>query len=158
MAFTVVYDACTLYPAPLRDLLMRLAQSGIVRARWSERILDECFRNIAEHHPDLSHAALARTRALMCDAVADCLVIGYEQIERAVDLPDDDDRHVVAAAIRCGAQTIGISVQAVVKAVADQSESLRSPPVSVARLLDTLRDRGLEQSVSRLRAEFELMG
>ena len=24
--FTVVYDACVLYPAPLRDLLMRLAR------------------------------------------------------------------------------------------------------------------------------------
>ena len=24
--FTVIYDACVLYPAPLRDLLMRLAR------------------------------------------------------------------------------------------------------------------------------------
>jgi len=62
MTFTVVYDACTLYPAPLRDLLMRLAQSGIVRARWSERILDECFRNIVVERPELSAAALQRTR------------------------------------------------------------------------------------------------
>jgi hypothetical protein len=106
MAFTVVYDACTLYPAPLRDLLMRLAQSGIVRARWSERILDECFRSIASERPDLPPKALQRTRALMCAAVADCLVTGYEEIERAIELPDADDRHVVAAAIRCGAQAI----------------------------------------------------
>lgn len=71
MAFTVVYDACTLYPAPLRDLLLRLAQSGIVRARWSERILDECFRSIAADRPDLSPFALQRTRILMCAAVAE---------------------------------------------------------------------------------------
>ena len=34
---TAVYDANVLYPAPLRDLLIRLAQAGLVRARWSER-------------------------------------------------------------------------------------------------------------------------
>ncbi|HEX8106626.1 MAG TPA: hypothetical protein VF516_02810 [Kofleriaceae bacterium] len=45
MAFTVVYDACVLFPAPLRDLLMRVAHTGLVRARWSNAILDECFRN-----------------------------------------------------------------------------------------------------------------
>ncbi len=33
MAFVVLYDACVLYPAPLRDLLVRLANTGIVRAR-----------------------------------------------------------------------------------------------------------------------------
>jgi hypothetical protein len=32
--FTVVYEACVLYPAPLRDLLMPLALTGVYRARW----------------------------------------------------------------------------------------------------------------------------
>ena len=36
--FTVGYDACVLYPAPLRDLLMHLALSDIYRARWSNMI------------------------------------------------------------------------------------------------------------------------
>lgn len=53
MAFVVVYDACVLYPAPLRDLLMRLAVVGIVRARWTDAILDECFRNILANRPEL---------------------------------------------------------------------------------------------------------
>ena len=44
-------DACVLYPAPLRDLLVRLANTEVVRARWSETILDECFRNILEQRP-----------------------------------------------------------------------------------------------------------
>jgi hypothetical protein len=73
MAFVVIYDACVLYPAPLRDLLIRLAQSGIVRARWSSQILDECFRSILEQRPDLKPEALARTRALMAEAVADSM-------------------------------------------------------------------------------------
>jgi hypothetical protein len=106
VAFIVVYDACVLHPAPLRDLLMRIARSGIVRARWSERILDECFRSILERRPDLSEAALARTRQLMCDAVPDCIVTGYEHLESGLELPDPDDRHVLAAAVRAGAQAI----------------------------------------------------
>jgi hypothetical protein len=44
VAFVVVYDACVLYPAPLRDLLVRLASTDLVRARWTDQILDECFR------------------------------------------------------------------------------------------------------------------
>jgi hypothetical protein len=106
MAFVVVYDACVLYPAPIRDLLLRIANAGIVRARWTERILEECFRNIAKDRPDLAIDALNRTRRLMCDAVPDCLVAGYEHLEHALDLPDLDDRHVLAAAIRANAQAI----------------------------------------------------
>jgi hypothetical protein len=106
MAFVVVYDACVLYPGPIRDLLLRIANTGIVRARWTERILEECFSNIAKDRPDLAIDALNRTRRLMCDAVPDCLVAGYEHLEPALDLPDLDDRHVLAAAIRANAQAI----------------------------------------------------
>jgi len=44
MAFIVVYDACVLHPAPLRDLLIRVANAGVVQARWSQRILDGAGR------------------------------------------------------------------------------------------------------------------
>jgi hypothetical protein len=33
MSFVVIYDANVLYPNTLRDLLIRIAQSGRVRAR-----------------------------------------------------------------------------------------------------------------------------
>jgi hypothetical protein len=36
----------------------------------------------------------------------DCLVTGYEPLIRGLTLPDPNDRHVLAAAIRCGADTI----------------------------------------------------
>ncbi len=106
MAFVVIYDACVLYPAPLRDLLIRLARTGVVRARWSALILDECFSNILEQRPDLSAAHLARTRDLMVRAVPDCMVDGFDDLIAGLSLPDADDRHVLAAAIRAGAQTI----------------------------------------------------
>ena len=106
MAFTVVYDACVLYPAPLRDLLLRVAMTNVVRARWSDAILNECFRSILEQRPDLSQTALHRTRELMTRAVPDCLVVDFQELIEGLALPDPDDRHVLAAAIRTGAQAI----------------------------------------------------
>ena len=106
MAFTVVYDANVLFPAPLRDLLIGIAQTGVVRARWTDQILDECFRNILMRRPDLSDDKLRRTRELMNRAIRDGLVTGYEGLVSAMTLPDPDDRHVLAAAVRAGAQSI----------------------------------------------------
>jgi predicted nucleic acid-binding protein len=106
MAFVVVYDAAVLYPAPLRDLLLRVARTGLVRAHWTEQILDECFRNILANRPDLSVALLARTRELMNQAIPDVIVTGYQSLIDGLTLPDPDDRHVLAAAIRAGAQVI----------------------------------------------------
>jgi hypothetical protein len=99
-------DACVLYPAALRDLLLRLAQTGVVRARWTEDILDETFRNIAVDRPDIPPERLTRTRNLMRSVIDDCLVSGHEGLADHLALPDPDDRHVVAAALRCSAQTI----------------------------------------------------
>lgn len=105
-SFTVVYDACVLYPAPLRDLLIRLARTGRFRAKWTNEILDECFRSILSSRADLEAKKLERTRELMIRAVPDCLVHGYESLIDGIKLPDGKDRHVVAAAIRSGAQVI----------------------------------------------------
>jgi len=102
MAFVVVYDGCV----PLRDLLLRVAVKGLVRARWSDQILDECFRNILSNRPELDGSALQRTRELMNRAIPDVLVTGYEELIEGLHLPDSNDRHVVAAAIRAGAQVI----------------------------------------------------
>jgi predicted nucleic acid-binding protein len=103
---TAVYDANVLYSAPLRDLLIRLAQTGLVRARWTETIHDEWLRNVLKTNPQLSPERLARTRTLMNEAVRDCLVFGYEDLIDSLTLPDPDDRHVLAAAIRAGAEVI----------------------------------------------------
>jgi predicted nucleic acid-binding protein len=105
-SFVVVYDACVLYPFHLRDLLVRLAASGLFRAKWTDAILDECFESLRSNRPDLDSERLARTRQLMCTAVRDCLVTGYEPLVEGLDLPDPDDRHVLAAAVRCHAQVI----------------------------------------------------
>src|SRR4051794_33248969 len=106
MAFVVVYDACVLHPSIVRDLLIRIAQAGLVQARWTDAILDETFASVALRRPDIPPANLERTRKLMCEAVRDSLITGYEPIVNVLDLPDPGDRHVLAAAIRAGAQVI----------------------------------------------------
>ena len=76
--FTVVYDACVLYPAPLRDFLMWLALSGAFRARWSTQIHDEWKRSLLENRPDLTSEQIDRTIFTMNDAVPGAVVTEYE--------------------------------------------------------------------------------
>jgi hypothetical protein len=71
--FTVIYDACVLYPAPLRDLLMRLALTDLYRARWTDMIHDERLKPynlIAQHPDDFIFDLLDLHAARVCEAAA----------------------------------------------------------------------------------------
>ena len=106
MPFIVLYDADALYGNAVRDLLIRIARAGLVQAKWTDQILEEMARARRRRNPDLPQAHLDRLCALMRDAVADCLVTGYEDLIENLKLPDVDDRHVLAVAIRAQAQVI----------------------------------------------------
>jgi hypothetical protein len=106
MSIPVLYDACVLYGNEVRDLLMRIAISGMVRAHWTDEILDEAFGNLVANRPDLSPDRLAVTRERMNLGVPGALVGGSEPLVEALKLPDPDDRHVLAAAIAAGAVII----------------------------------------------------
>jgi predicted nucleic acid-binding protein len=101
-----VLDACVLYPAPLRDLLLSLATAGLYRAKWSQQIHDEWTRSLRENRPDLDPDRLQNTCTRMNLAVTDSLVTGYEDLIDSLQLPDPDDRHVLAVAIRSDADAI----------------------------------------------------
>lgn len=105
-SYTVILDACVMYPAPLRSYLMYLANTGLFRARWTEQIHDEWTRNLLKNNPSIEHKALERIKILMNANVPDCLVEGYEPLINGLSLPDQDDRHVVAAAIKGQAESI----------------------------------------------------
>ena len=90
---TVLYDASVLYPAPLRDLLMRLALTNIFRAHWTADIHEEWMRNVLQSRRDLAREQLERTRALIDANVRDCLVKGYQSLIPRLQLPDPNDRH-----------------------------------------------------------------
>ena len=85
---------------------MHLSLVDLFRARWTERIHDEWIRNLLENRPDLKPEQLSRTRTLMNASVLDSLVTDYENIIDGLNLPDEDDRHVLAAAIRSSSSAI----------------------------------------------------
>ena len=104
--YTVALDACALVPIVLADTLLRVAERGLYRPLWSERILAEAQGAILAIHPDIDAAMVARRFTDMGDAFDDAKVMGWEDLVETISLPDPDDRHVVAVAIRGGARAI----------------------------------------------------
>lgn len=101
-----VLDASVLYAAPLRHLLVALAIAGAFQARWTHKIQDEWTRSLLRDRPDLDAQRIARTRYLMDAHINDAVVEGHDYLIEQLALPDPDDRHVLAAAIHCGANII----------------------------------------------------
>ncbi|KQN53831.1 MULTISPECIES: PIN domain-containing protein [unclassified Erwinia] len=104
--YPVVLDACVLYPARLRDLLMHLGIVGLYQPKWSSRIHDEWCRNLLANRVDIKPDALRHTVQLMNTALPDANISGFESLIERLSLPDSDDRHVLATAIRAKAEVI----------------------------------------------------
>jgi len=103
-AFVVVLDTCVLAPMPLCDTLLRLAEDpAFYMPRWSGDILSELRRVL--RRMDYSDAQVQRRIDAMAGAFEDVFVSGYEGLIPAMT-NDAKDRHVLAAAIRCGAHAI----------------------------------------------------
>lgn len=99
-------DANVLYPAALRDVLVTLGAFNIYAPRWTNEIHDEWIRNIVLNRPDASRARLEEARRLMDSHIPGALVEGYEARIETLQLPDKNDRHVLAAAIEAKAQIL----------------------------------------------------
>ena len=104
--FIALFDSCVLYPAPLRDLLLHLAVTKLFRAKWTEQIHQEWISGLLEKRPDLSREKLERTKRLMNQYAEESIVDNYQSLIDAIKLPDMDDCHVVAAAIKSNAAVI----------------------------------------------------
>ncbi|MBS4165402.1 hypothetical protein NEOC65_000460 [Neochlamydia sp. AcF65] len=97
---------------------MRLVASSSKRSSDATRInrslsseMDKRYslrwmRSLLKNRSDLTKERLEMTRAKMDLHVKDCLVFDYEELIGNLKLPDPDDRHVLAAAIKANAQTI----------------------------------------------------
>ncbi len=101
-----VLDANVLYPAPVRDILLHLADVKLFQPKWTDLIHDEWVRNLLINRPDIESKSLKKTRIAMESAFPDAHVSFYESIIDEITLPDPDDRHVLAAAIKSGAKII----------------------------------------------------
>ncbi len=103
---TVLYDANVLYPAPLRDFLMHLALTGLFKAKWSDMIHEEWIGALLKERPDLKRSQLERTKNLMNQHTNDSVVTNFEHLVEELNLPDQNDRHVLAAAIHSNTNII----------------------------------------------------
>jgi predicted nucleic acid-binding protein len=109
--FTAFMDACTLVSVLRRNLLLSLAEAEFFRLRWSAEVLDETQKALEEIHQKRGFQdavdRAARARAFMEDAFEDAMVDGYDHLlPLAAKLPDQDDAHVLAAAVRTQASMI----------------------------------------------------
>jgi len=185
--FSVVLDACVLYPAPLRDLLMRLSVTDLFKSHWTDQIHEEWIQALlrkGEH----TQEKLTRVRDMMDAHVRDAKVTNYEDLIDSVDLPDPDDRHVLAAAIKCNADAIitynlkdfsekvlaKYSIEAihpddfvyyqldlapsiVCNVVKHQREALKNPAMNKNEFLSCLLKQQLPQTASGLKKYIELI-
>lgn len=102
MTFAVVLDTCVLYPAHLRDSLLRLTESGLYRALWSADIIEELQRNLIGV---AGPSAVGHLLGQMTAAFPDAEVAGYQSLFEGLTC-DPKDRHVLAAAVRANAGAI----------------------------------------------------
>lgn len=104
--YTALLDANVLVPIRLTDLLVQLAVDDLFRAKWTQDIHDEWMGAVQRIHPDIRLESLVRRRNQMDAKTRDALINGYESMIDSLDLPDDNDRHVLAAAIAGGCDVI----------------------------------------------------
>ena len=102
--FSALLDTCVLVPSRARDVLLEVASTGAYRPLWSSEVLAELDRTLRlllgkrGVSPEETDAYLTRLFRQMETAFPDALVTGWESLAETVQLPDPDDRHVVAAA------------------------------------------------------------
>ncbi len=102
--FTCVLDTCVIYPIDIRDLLLWFAYFELYRPKWSPTIFDELCRVMIEKGMpvELANRQVQRINA----AFPDAMVTHYEELIATLSLPDERDRHVLAAAIKSDANLI----------------------------------------------------
>lgn len=101
-----VLDANVLYGSFLRDVLLSLFAAGMYEAKWTEQITNEWVRHLLKNNESVTERGIQNTVGHMNAIRPDPLVSNYEKYIGDITIPDVDDRHVVAAAIACGAQKI----------------------------------------------------
>ena len=172
----VVVNANVLFPLTLRDTVLRAAAAGYFRLCWSREILDEMERNLVASLTMGAGNAM-KLRAAMERYFPEAMVTGYEPLIESM-CNDAKDRHVVAVAVKAGAQVVvtnnlrdfvplpeGIEAQSpddflcnlfdpdpdgFVVLLQSQSADMRNPPVPMERLLERL-NRAVPEFVQAVR-------
>mgnify|MGYP003644789755 FL=1 len=105
MAPRILIDACVLYPTVMREMVLAAARTGAFEPLWSARILEEWARAAIKIGPTGEAQARAEI-ALLRAAWPRAEVTVSPGIEQRLYLPDENDIHVLAAAIHGNADVI----------------------------------------------------
>ena len=79
---------------------MHLAMTGCFKACWTNQIHDEWIEALLKKEPHREREKLNKVKELMNSHVYDAVIEGYESLIAGIKLPDPNDRHVLAAAIK----------------------------------------------------------
>ena len=110
--FSAFLDTCVLVPSTLRDLLLELGTTPAYRPLWSDKIEDELKRVVQRHDrevgrdPDETEAKITRLIRSMNRALPDARIVGWKYLVDGIEIKDQNDRHVVAAAIHGRADVV----------------------------------------------------
>ncbi len=106
MVSSAVLDASVLYPLPLRDTLLCIAEVGLYEPCWSKRILDEAASNLIADGRATEAQAHHMLDAML--GAFDLAVVSAEEVASVEPQMTNDpkDRHVLATAVAGDAQTI----------------------------------------------------
>lgn len=102
--FTCVLDTNVIYPLWIRDLLLWFAHHDLYTPKWSKHIFDEWYEVMIRKGVD-EEEAIKRTK-MVNEAFPDAYVENYEPLISTLSLPDEKDKHVLAAAIKTNANLI----------------------------------------------------
>lgn len=101
--FPVFFDTSVLFKAYVCDTILTIAESGLFRPMWSDHVLDELARNLIRR--GLTQCQVEHRISQMRRAFPDAMVCGYDALIGAMT-NSPKDRHVLAAAIRGGAESL----------------------------------------------------
>ena len=104
--YTAFLDATVLFSVFTSNLLLFLSETDLFQVRWSEDVHTEWINARLRRYPDTNRTALENKRRQMDIIFPEALVLGYESLIDQFNLPDINDRHVVAAADKAKADVI----------------------------------------------------
>jgi len=101
--FPVFFDTCVLYKSYVCDTVLSIAECGLFRPLWSDHVLEELARNLERR--DGTKEQVTHRLDQMRKSFPEAAVTGYDALITAMT-NDPKDRHVLAAAIRGGAELL----------------------------------------------------
>lgn len=102
--FTCVLDTNVLFPIEIRDLLFWFAHDDLYTPKWSKHIFEEWERVM--RRKNINEVEIEKRVGWANTAFPDALVKNYDSLITSLKLPDEKDRHVLAAAIATNADLI----------------------------------------------------